>query len=659
MADSIPTAVIEELGYFYDSIHGRIALEELPRLFHPALKSAFSSKALARLKRIGQLGHTSVSFFSATHTRFSHAVGSMLVMNKLFNQVRDTGLLPEVFQEATKYYPDAATAFGDEKTMVHCHLLLTALYQDVGELPFQKVTGQYFSSVENDIGSLVTDFPKASPGRWNVKELFSVLCLIKDMSDPLLKEGFAKFDRDFLVYLLTGEGAPDGAKALPALLQMVDGVIDADRLDYVYRDASVTIGSLSRPRTVLESIVGYEPGKVVVNDPRPVTDFLSTRMRLWTFVYSAADVRLMHTLLKTVLDGRWDRPEATQAFKKAKLAPELTFAEFMTLDDGSLMERIDRLDTTNLESFRQKARTLIQVGTFDYECRVLRRRSPANGFADTARLPSDWFFDLMSDEGNHQLYHPQSVFVRQGLTSRIAELVPLENSAGAFSPLFDETNSAMLVRDGFYLFLPRSRTKGAAPKIEKTLDSDLLFQQVIWEDAWRSLACPSDTRTKTGFLPNKAVSISYCSRDWPTVVRIVRELYRRKRRYRLFIRPFDGTGETASGNSANLVNEAAAVLVVASTNYLERALDARSYVNIEVAETHARSKFVPIAVLGVDERADLEAVPKWDWGSLNERWRGEHAVVPAGQPLKHASEEVLRTAVGEALKSIDSWKKKA
>lgn len=165
----------QDLGFFYDTIHGRIALDELPRKFVPALKSALSSKALARLKRISQLGHTSVSFFSATHTRFSHAVGTMLVMNRLFRHVCDNGLSPDVFSEVARYYPQAVHYFGDPKAAVHCHLLLTALYQDAGELPFQKVTSLYFAPAEADIMALASDLPDASPRRWNSKKVFGVL----------------------------------------------------------------------------------------------------------------------------------------------------------------------------------------------------------------------------------------------------------------------------------------------------------------------------------------------------------------------------------------------------------------------------------------------------------------------------------------------------
>src|SRR5436305_1777548 len=104
----------EELGFFYDNIHGRISLEELPVSFHPALKAVLSSPALDRLKRISQLGHTSLSYFSATHTRFSHALGTMLMMNKLFvHIIHRRGLPQEAFSEAATGFPDKFKHFKD------------------------------------------------------------------------------------------------------------------------------------------------------------------------------------------------------------------------------------------------------------------------------------------------------------------------------------------------------------------------------------------------------------------------------------------------------------------------------------------------------------------------------------------------------------------
>src|SRR5207244_4338148 len=139
-------------------------------------------------------------------------------------------------------------------------------------------------------------------------------------------------------------------------------------------------------------------------------------------------------------------------------------------------------------------------------------------------------------------------------------------SAGAFSPLFTGKNSAMIVPNGYYVFLPREKHGSHWPKIEQAIGAGTLFSAVSWEDARRGIP-PTDTRKKSGF-SGKNVSISFCSKDFPVVVRIVRELHKRKRPYRLFLRPFDGIGETPAGNSGELMKDAQAVLVVVSTDYL-------------------------------------------------------------------------------------------
>jgi HD superfamily phosphohydrolase len=649
----------EELGYFYDTIHGRIAVEELPIRFRPALKSALSSPVLARLKRISQLGHTSVSFFSATHTRFSHAIGTTLVMNKLFRHVCNRGLSPTVFRDVTKYFGQVVKNFADARDMVHCHLLLAALYQDSGELPFQKVTSLHFVPVEADVRILVDNLPQATPREWTGKQVFSALSLLRDLRDGELKTGFVGYSFEFLAYLISGgDGAPRGAQALDALLQMVDGVIDADRLDYVYRDASVTIGSWSRPNSVLESIVAYEPNHVVVNDSRPVTDFLSTRMRLWSFVYSSADVRFRQVLLKTLLDGRWDSDQAEAAFRAASLEPELPYERFLKLDDVSLIENIERLDASSLQQpYRRLARTLLLRGTLDYESRVLRRTDDDTAKVVSSDLPAEMFFDLLSDHGHHQLYRSESVVVRQELTAKIAKTIRLEESAGAFSPLFAGKNSAMLVADGYYVFLPRERQGGRWPDVERAIESGTLYPLVRWEEARRGVPQP-DTRVAPGF-SGVCVSISYSLRDFPTVVRIVRDLHRRRRKYRLFLRPFDGTGGTPGNNSGELIHEADAVLAVVSVDYLERAVTGSSYIAIEVRAMHDRALDIPIVPLGVDRRTALDAVEQWDWAQMNEAWRGNTPVLSEDLPLRTASEEVLRQALDEALRAIDRGKRKS
>jgi len=641
MPDSAPP--FEELGYFYDTIHGRFALEDLPAEFHDPLKVALSSKALIRLKGISQLGHTSVSFFSATHTRFSHAIGTMLVMDKLFRHLEAKKGLPQTLPEViSKHYQF------DSWRMLHCHLLLVALYQDAGELPFQKVTSLYFRPA--------LSLRRGRSHGWTGKQIFSLTALIKDMDEH--PNAFSKYDRDFLTYLMTTRSADIGDSPLGTVLQLVDGfAIDADRLDYVYRDALATIGSLSSPSSVIDSIVKYEPQGVVVNDPRPVTDFLGTRMRLFTFVYNSADVRFRQALLKTVLDGYSDSAAATSAFKEQKLDPDLDYDDFLKLDDNTLLKKIADLDVGDVLDFRQKAKEVLLRAIPEYEYRILERRPTRLAAGDEADWPSDVFFDLVAD--HHQLYRPRSVFVSQHLTREIDVAVPLEKAAGALSQLFFVGNSPMLVPGGFYLFLPRGwESKGRDYRgLKDAISSGAVFERIRWEDVRRIRSgLPADTRTRDDFLP-PVISISYCHNDLPTVAAIVRELYNRRRRYLLFWDhdEIQGTGTPVADNSRLLVNTAGVILAVCSIDYLRKYFD-NSYVSIEIRAMHDHAKTTPVIPLGVDSRDELDRVEKWFWHYMNEDWHNQAMCLSNPAPLKDASMDVIQQTVSDVLATIERLK---
>jgi hypothetical protein len=537
------------------------------------------------------------------------------------------------------------------------------MYQDVGELPFQKITSLFFRPADNEVQSLQDKLDLAKPTNWrSVKNVFSLLALVRDTQTPGdLASALEIYSLDFLAFLITGDGLPIDGKHFGSLRQMVDGGIDADRLDYVYRDASVTIGSLSRPTTVLESIAAYGSDHVVVSDPRPVVDFLSTRMRLWTFVYSAPDVRFRQALLKTFLQGRLDSPDTPAQFAASKLDPELSYAEFLALDDHSLIARIGecrKVAEKTLRSFRKVAAELLLKSTLDYECRILERPDEATAPAATASvsLPDELFFDLFRDHDGLQLHRLGSVKVQQSLTAKVDIQIAIERTSGALSPLFSETASALLVPKSYYVFRPRKATGGRWAVVDGAIADKSLYWKLRWADAERALACKTDTRSEPGFDTSKnAISISYCATDFETVVRIVQELYRQKRRYWLFLRPFDGTGNTPAGNSANLITDARAVLALVSREYISRAVDNKSYIAIEVRSMHTRAKEIPIVPLGIDERSKLDAVPNWDWAAMNEKWRNNSVVIPNKFPLRHANDAITREALAEALKAVDTW----
>ena len=601
----------------------------------------------------------------------------MLVMNKLYRHVRKH-LAKGIFAEVEGYYSQHVSHFENSDDMVHCHLLLAALYQDVGELPFQKVTSLYFVPDADEVQALARTLANPEVQRWSGKNVYSILSLKSDMKE--IKTGFEGFSLAFLSYLITGSGVPKRTDQIETLRQLVDGVIDADRLDYVYRDASVTIGSLSFPSAVLESIVEYTATSVVVRDPRPVTDFLSTRMRLWTFVYTAADVRFRQALLKTVLDGRWESETSKKLFRECSLDPELKHEQFLRLDDVTLAARLEYLTRVPPKEGRKEARLntskhgplkagcrmdalqLLLTGTLDYECHMLRRLETQFTEEMKEELPNELFFDLLRDHGNQQLYRSNTIFVRQVLPSRKNCDVPLEGTAGSLGPIFSDKNSAMLVPDSIFLFVPNgSLTKNGSaereghwPHIVKAIDCQTIYSHIAWEDARRSLTVPTDTLSDTSFKKkSRAISISYCSKDLPIAVRIVRELHRLKRRYLVYLRPLDGVGLSPAENSIELIEKAEAVLLLVSKDYVAKWADKNSFIAKEIRAMRVVSSRIPIVPLGVNNREELGKVKGWEWCEINEKWAGRELVIPDDSTLKNANNAILCATLDKALNIID------
>jgi HD superfamily phosphohydrolase len=649
----------EDLGYFYDTIHGRVAFGELPMKFQPALKAALGSPALDRLTRISQLGHTSLTYFSATQTRFSHAIGTLLMMNRLFTHLWPNGNLPpSVISEVSRKFSDVYKLCQDKATCIRCHLLLAALYQDCGELPFQKVTSLYFRPHPNELNSLKSKISNATPDRWKTKDVFTLRALCEDLKEADLQN----YDLNFLAFLITGDGCLQ-TSPLQMFRQMTDGPIDADRLDYVFRDALLTIGSVSRAEMVLHSIVRYESDHVVVDDPRPAADFLATRARLWTFVYTSPDVRFRQALLKSFLQAGFSTEEGREIFRKVGFVAEVTLDDFLLLDDHSMLQRIrtvrEREDFSHLlETGRNACEGLLKTVT-DYECRILPKPRPdATPLSRTTlqTLPNDLFFDLLLDhDEEHKLYLPKSVRVEQSLTRDISssgESVCLEDCCGAIGPIFFRDNRAPLVRDSFFLFRPKQRGK-EWNAVDKEISQRTLYEAIDREDVRREINSLDDTWDNPQYTGRKT-AVSCAFEDRPTIVRIIRELQKQNQQYRVLLDSLLGLGNTALENSQNLIRDAEAVLVIASRAYITSAIKKPAgNIAAEVQEIYAKNtaKRSPIVVLPVDSYDSLKDMPDWSWSKLNPKWVTGPPILYG--PLRHAGDTKLRDAVKAAIQDLN------
>lgn len=654
MADlATPGREAPDILALYDAVHGSIDLHDPlePAVDGSTIVRLLMSPPLQRLRRIKQIDFAYHSYPSADHSRYAHALGTMHVMRLLIAQCQKSpGFVENISTGVEAAFPDAMA--GDAGFVaVARHLLIAALLQDVGELPCGQTTKHVFrpsdetrKNVEAESGLNTVD--------WSPKMVFTVASL------HLLaaKNWLDGYDVGFLTYLITGRSpaTPDKLEATSPLLHMLNGAIDADRLDYVFRDAHHTIGSLGTPHAVIGTIIEYDALGPIVSDPTPATSFFATRAVLYSSVYHSPANRLRVHLLLALLRGALVKERPRSALYEILRGPELTIEDFLELDDVSLTAGIthlsrDKRATRQLSPRAQSALALLVDSYPQYEYAWLPPTEVKGDAPKKFEAPPTLFYDTFLDQRHRSLYDPGSVRVQSDALRYMDQPLPLEDCSGLLSVVPTGRDSMLPMHDSILLFLPRREEAGELWKKYRTLrESGWLYNQLVAHDPLGPFDVPADTRRQPGYT-GKNMFISYAWQDVEIVKMLLRELERRRRHYYLLLPGYVGLGDTAANNSERAVKEADAVLIVASTQYVSRYTSAPGG-NIArewrtIRDRRVRGDVVPVAVVSVDDYRQIDTLP---WDNL------DFTGVPyVGEPLRWAGPDEINAAVDAALEAVD------
>ena len=182
-----------------DPVHGLVAFEGPEERIVEAL---IDTPEMQRLRRVRQLGVTSLAFPGAEHSRFAHAIGAAFVMKLLIARLRTIdGALPKG-QRVTEERAHEALA----SALLHDvgHGPLSHLFEDVipGTPPHETWTERIVLDPSTGVHRLLASVDRSLPSR--------VVDLVHGRHD------------------------------LPFLAKAVSGELDVDRCDYLLRDAHAT-----------------------------------------------------------------------------------------------------------------------------------------------------------------------------------------------------------------------------------------------------------------------------------------------------------------------------------------------------------------------------------------------------------------------------------
>lgn len=182
-----------------DPVHGLVAFESDEERI---VERLIDTPEVQRLRRVRQLGVTSLAFPGAEHSRFAHAVGSAYVMKRFVARLRTIhGELPQAQRVTAELATEALAA---------------ALLHDLGHGP---------------LSHLFEDVIPGAPEHeaWTERIILdpsTAVCRVLSAVDPTLPARVVD-----LVH---------GRHPLAYLAKAVSGELDVDRCDYLLRDAHAT-----------------------------------------------------------------------------------------------------------------------------------------------------------------------------------------------------------------------------------------------------------------------------------------------------------------------------------------------------------------------------------------------------------------------------------
>lgn len=261
------TPSIRNQRTIYDVLYGFIPITEWE-------EKIINSPFFQRLRWIKQLGFSNYIFPGAEHNRFAHVIG---VMHSMDQMIRSLGLAvsdQELFDRKAK----------SPAALFHKSMRIAALLHDIGTFPFSHAIENAYLRHGND-SRRSRSKPKDLPNSHEHLGSFIIKNTNYEGGLTQILEEFG-FDVQMISKIIKGDS--------PYLIanQLMHSDLDADRMDYLMRDAHYTgikYGQFDR-EYIIASLITYDAGDhqlsfgIRENAIHAVEDFLIARFSWYSQV---------------------------------------------------------------------------------------------------------------------------------------------------------------------------------------------------------------------------------------------------------------------------------------------------------------------------------------------------------------------------------------
>ncbi|MBM7645414.1 HD superfamily phosphohydrolase [Scopulibacillus daqui] len=285
-------AELDEVKVFKDPVHRYIHVKD--RLIWELI----GTPEFQRLRRIRQLGTTFLTFHGAEHSRFGHSLGVYEITRRII----------EVFDGHPQWHPD-------ERLLC----LSAALLHDIGHGPFSHTFEKVFD----------TDHEKFT------QEII--------LGDTEVNRVLRKEDPDFPKKVAEVIAKTYGNKLVVSL---ISSQIDADRMDYLLRDAyytGVSYGNFDLER-IWRVMRPYDDQVVIKQSGmHAVEDYIMSRYQMYWQIYFHPVTRSAEVILSKILKRVKSLYLKGYEFKQPPIAliplfkNQLSLKDYLKLDESVIM----------------------------------------------------------------------------------------------------------------------------------------------------------------------------------------------------------------------------------------------------------------------------------------------------------------------------------
>lgn len=286
---------------FRDPVHDYIYVQ------HQVILDLINTKEMQRLRRVKQLGASSFTFHGAEHSRFTHSLG----VYEITRRICDLFL---------RNYPTEKQGDGlwdDSERLV---ALCAALLHDIGHGAYSHTFEHIFHTNHEMITQEIITSPKTEVNK-----------VLRNVDPEFPKQVAAVINHTY---------------SNPQVVQMISSQCDADRMDYLLRDAyntGASYGNFDLTR-ILRVMRPYSGGICFdISGMHAVEDYIISRLQMYMQVYFHPVSRSMEVILshllkraKQLADKMPTNDSSTPYLLMPFFQNNFDIDDYLKLDDGVL-----------------------------------------------------------------------------------------------------------------------------------------------------------------------------------------------------------------------------------------------------------------------------------------------------------------------------------